>query len=80
MVNVRVTIRTQMYLYINPIFLLLSSASLKFRRQIKNGKSDLGVNQLHSVVKVRNVKRYFMQENLYSDTSNYLLLVRPKCL
>ena len=38
-----------MYLNLNPKF-LLSSASVKFRRQIKTGNNYLGVIQLYAIV------------------------------
>ena len=38
-----------MYLNLNPIFLHLSSASVKFSRQIKTRNNYLGVIQLYAV-------------------------------
>lgn len=57
MMNVKVTIRTQIYLNQNPIFLLLSSASLKFRRQNETENIDLGVIQLSVVAGTVRIKR-----------------------
>lgn len=57
MSNVKVTIRTQIYLNQNPVFLLLPGASLKFRRQNKTENIDLGVIQLSAVVEAVRIKR-----------------------
>lgn len=51
MLSVSVTIRIHMYLNRNPKFLLFSSASVKFRRQIKTGNNYLGVIQLYAIVR-----------------------------